>query len=102
MIWGFVIEQWIAKSKFSFSLNQGYAVYPIGTDMIETTKTRISPTPVYANDQVQVQVQTKITVPAESDADGTEVVIRPRSGWIAIDWKEMMCAPRIIGFLDLA
>jgi lipopolysaccharide transport system permease protein len=65
--------------------------------MIETPKTRISPTRVYATDPLPVQPGA--TVPANSDADGAEVIIRPRAGWIPIDWKEMIAYRELLAFL---
>jgi lipopolysaccharide transport system permease protein len=65
--------------------------------MIEIPKMRISPTPVYAANQVRVRANA--SVPASDDADSTEVVIRPRSGWIAIDWKEMIAHRELLAFL---
>jgi lipopolysaccharide transport system permease protein len=65
--------------------------------MIETSKTRISPTPIHASDQMHAR--TNITVPADNNGDGTEVIIHPRSGWIAIDWKEMIAHRELLAFL---
>jgi lipopolysaccharide transport system permease protein len=65
--------------------------------MIEIPKMQISPTPVYAANQVRVRANA--SVPASNDADSTEVVIRPRSGWIAIDWKEMIAHRELLAFL---
>ena len=86
MICGFVIEPPIARSK-------------IEKDMIETPETPIPLTSVYATDQVHLR--TDATVP-DDDADGTEVIIQPRSGWIAIDWREMIAHRELLAFLICA
>jgi len=78
-------------------LNQRNAVNPTRADMIETSETHVSPTPVFTTDQVQMR--TNAAVPADHDTDGTEVIIRPRSGWIAIDWKEMLVHRELLAFL---
>ena len=68
--------------------------------MIETQKTRISPAPVFATDHRHARDDASVL--ADFDAGGTEVIIQPRSGWIAIDWREMIAHPGIAGILDLA
>jgi len=65
--------------------------------MIETSKPRIAPMAGYETDPVHVP--TNATSPIDSDAVCTEVVIRPRSGWIAINWDEMIAHRELLVFL---
>jgi lipopolysaccharide transport system permease protein len=65
--------------------------------MIETQKTRIAPTLVSETDQAHAP--TNATLSADHNADLPETVIRPRSGWIAIDWKEMIAHRELLAFL---
>jgi lipopolysaccharide transport system permease protein len=65
--------------------------------MIETEKTGMAPPPVYEIGHTHVRADA--TVPADDDSDRVEVVIRPRSGWIAIDWKEMIAHRELLTFL---
>jgi lipopolysaccharide transport system permease protein len=65
--------------------------------MIETTKTRIASMPEHEIDQVHVPTGTAL--PAESNAASTEIVIRPQSGWISVNWKEMIAHRELLAFL---
>ena len=65
--------------------------------MIETPKTRIAPMPLYETHQGQVLANTMVSV--NQDTDRQELVIRPRSGWIAINWEEMIAHRELLLFL---
>ncbi len=65
--------------------------------MTNIPETPILPTPAYATERMHVV--TDATVLADNDADGTEVIIRPRSGWMAIDWQEMIAHRELLAFL---
>jgi lipopolysaccharide transport system permease protein len=65
--------------------------------MIETPKARMSSAPALAADQLEMPSCTPTST--GNDAEGMEVVIRPRSGWIAIDWKEMIAHRELLVFL---
>lgn len=65
--------------------------------MIETQKTRIAPTLVTETDQAHGP--TNAMVSADHDADVPETVIRPRSGWIAVNWEEMIAHRELLAFL---
>jgi lipopolysaccharide transport system permease protein len=72
-------------------------VYPTRADMIETQEPLIPPTLLPETEQVQVP--THAMVPTDHDLDLMEVVIRPRSGWISIDWKELFARRELLAFL---
>jgi lipopolysaccharide transport system permease protein len=65
--------------------------------MVEPPETRIAPKPVYESDQVHVP--TNSTLPDDPGSDCAEIVIRARSGWIAINWEEMIAQRELLAFL---
>jgi len=65
--------------------------------MIETPKAQMPMTSVCAADQVHVRASA--TDPTDDDGDDEEFIIRPRSGWIAVDWKEMIAHRELLAFL---
>ena len=65
--------------------------------MIETQKTRITPTPVYEAQQAHPEANT--IVPADGDSNRTEIVISPQTGWISINWEEMIAHRELLAFL---
>jgi lipopolysaccharide transport system permease protein len=65
--------------------------------MIETRETQNAATPEYETDQVYVPV--KGAADADQDAECTEIIIRPQSGWIPINWKEMIAHRELLAFL---
>jgi lipopolysaccharide transport system permease protein len=40
-----------------------------------------------------------VSTPVEHDVDFPEMIIRPRSGWIGINWREMWSHRELLGFL---
>jgi len=65
--------------------------------MIETEDSLISPPQRHHPDLAAIR--TASAFPAENDADSPEIVIQPRSGWVAIDWKEMFEYRELLTFL---
>lgn len=53
--------------------------------------------PLYETHQGQVLANTMVSV--NQDTDRQELVIRPRSGWIAINWEEMIAHRELLLFL---
>ena len=48
------------------------------------------------------EVATNPTQPGDEGDDFSEIVIRPQSGWIAIDWKELFAHRELLYFLICA
>src|SRR5262249_26800642 len=65
--------------------------------MIETQETQIAPMPKHETDQVKVPRNDAL--PADCYTEYREIVIRPRSGWIAINWDEMIAHRELLAFL---
>jgi lipopolysaccharide transport system permease protein len=69
--------------------------HPGITPMIETGDSVIAPT-----QECSLRPMITSTGPPFPDDDGApEIVIRPRSGWIEIDWKELFAYRELLGFL---
>jgi lipopolysaccharide transport system permease protein len=65
--------------------------------MIETDDSALSPPQGRCPDLVAVA--TAAHAPAEDDDDSPELVIRPRSGWIGIDWRELVAYRELLFYL---
>src|SRR6266496_5689136 len=64
--------------------------------MIETENPIVSPLPTRDAELAQVRADS-----ASSDEDGTpmmEILIRPQTGWIPIDWKELYAYRELLFF----
>jgi lipopolysaccharide transport system permease protein len=65
--------------------------------MIETFKPPIEPAPKYAPDQIDLSANAAL--PVDPDTAYAETVIRPRSGWVGINWQEMVAQRELLIFL---
>jgi lipopolysaccharide transport system permease protein len=65
--------------------------------MINTEDSLISALPVHFSESKVADAP--LSPQAEDDANAEELVIRPRTGWIGIDWGEMWTHRELLGFL---
>jgi lipopolysaccharide transport system permease protein len=65
--------------------------------MIETKKSPIVEVPGHEGQQGKVTLS--VTQPAMTSHDLPEIVIQPETGWIAIDWKELVAYRELLFFL---
>jgi lipopolysaccharide transport system permease protein len=65
--------------------------------MIETDDSLISASPVLLTESKAIEAA--LPRPADDIAHAHELVIRPRTGWIGIDWGEMWTHRELLGFL---
>jgi lipopolysaccharide transport system permease protein len=65
--------------------------------MIETQDSLASATPMHVTKSETVGIVLPLAI--SGDADAQELIIRPRSGWIGIDWREMWSCRELLGFL---
>jgi lipopolysaccharide transport system permease protein len=65
--------------------------------MIETQDSLVPAPPMHLTKSETVGIVLPSAI--SSSADAQELIIRPRSGWIGIDWREMWSCRELLGFL---
>src|SRR5580693_7527410 len=65
--------------------------------MIETQDSLAPAPPMHLTESETVGIV--LPSATSGDADAQELIIRPRSGWIGIDWREMWSCRELLGFL---
>jgi lipopolysaccharide transport system permease protein len=69
----------------------------ITADMIKTEESPILSAP--GRRLQPSEASSRPTQPGVDNHDSSEIIIRPQSGWIAIDWKELFAARELLFFL---
>jgi lipopolysaccharide transport system permease protein len=64
--------------------------------MIETTHPTVSP--LQSHEAAQTPSSSTVLDPTDYDTGPTEIVIRPQSGWIPIDWRELYAYRELLFF----